>query len=78
MQEDAAPHNLKAVPLLPGSRTGTSEQIPLRSSAHLLAGASGGLATAILTSPLDVLRTRLQSDYYQLSHPIQGNLFYRI
>jgi solute carrier family 25 protein 33/36 len=28
----------------------------------------GGLATAILTSPLDVLRTRLQSDLY--SHPL--------
>ncbi|KFH44412.1 putative mitochondrial carrier-like protein [Hapsidospora chrysogenum ATCC 11550] len=33
--------------------------------AHLLAGASGGLVTAVLTSPLDVLRTRLQSDFYQ-------------
>ncbi|KAJ5156578.1 Mitochondrial carrier protein RIM2 [Penicillium capsulatum] len=32
---------------------------------HLLAGASGGFATAISTSPLDVLRTRLQSDFYQ-------------
>ncbi|KAH6912167.1 mitochondrial carrier protein RIM2 [Coprinopsis sp. MPI-PUGE-AT-0042] len=33
-------------------------------SAHLVAGASGGFATAVLTSPLDVLRTRLQSEYY--------------
>ncbi|KAJ5291073.1 Mitochondrial carrier protein RIM2 [Penicillium angulare] len=37
---------------------------------HLLAGASGGFATAIVTSPLDVLRTRLQSDFYQpISQP---------
>ncbi|KAF2870181.1 mitochondrial carrier domain-containing protein [Massariosphaeria phaeospora] len=57
MQQDPAPHSRKTVP---------------RSSAHLLAGASGGLATAIITSPLDVLRTRLQSDYYHLlSRPIQ-------
>jgi solute carrier family 25 protein 33/36 len=32
---------------------------------HLVAGAAGGMATALLTSPLDVLRTRLQSDYYR-------------
>ncbi|POR35816.1 Putative mitochondrial carrier [Tolypocladium paradoxum] len=34
---------------------------------HLAAGASGGVATSILTSPLDVLRTRLQSDLYPSS-----------
>lgn len=28
---------------------------------------SGGLVTALVTSPLDVLRTRLQSDSYQLT-----------
>ncbi|KAH7309920.1 mitochondrial carrier domain-containing protein [Stachybotrys elegans] len=40
--------------------------------AHLLAGASGGLVTAVVTSPLDVLRTRLQSDFYQSgSRPVQ-------
>ncbi|KAG5961979.1 hypothetical protein E4U58_004034 [Claviceps cyperi] len=33
--------------------------------AHLLAGASGSLVTAVLISPLDVLRTRLQSDFYR-------------
>ncbi|KAL4866065.1 hypothetical protein BDV12DRAFT_173417 [Aspergillus spectabilis] len=32
---------------------------------HLVAGAAGGMVTALLTSPLDVLRTRLQSDYYR-------------
>ncbi|KAA8649826.1 hypothetical protein EYZ11_004137 [Aspergillus tanneri] len=34
-------------------------------SAHFIAGASGGMVTALLTSPLDVLRTRLQSDFYR-------------
>ncbi|KAJ5708415.1 Mitochondrial carrier protein RIM2 [Penicillium malachiteum] len=54
----------------------SQESVPLRTSqtapkkahdpwSHLLAGASGGFATAIVTSPLDVLRTRLQSDFYQ-------------
>ncbi|KAE8355885.1 mitochondrial carrier domain-containing protein [Aspergillus coremiiformis] len=37
----------------------------LGSWSHLIAGASGGMVTAILTSPLDVLRTRLQTDYYR-------------
>ncbi|RAK81150.1 putative mitochondrial carrier protein (Rim2) [Aspergillus fijiensis CBS 313.89] len=37
----------------------------LGSWSHLIAGATGGMVTAIVTSPLDVLRTRLQTDYYQ-------------
>lgn len=31
----------------------------------LMYSSAGGMATALLTSPLDVLRTRLQSDYYR-------------
>ncbi|KZF22307.1 mitochondrial carrier [Xylona heveae TC161] len=33
--------------------------------AHFIAGASGGMAAAVFTSPLDVLRTRLQADFYR-------------
>ncbi|KAH7119498.1 mitochondrial carrier domain-containing protein [Dactylonectria estremocensis] len=45
--------------------TRPKSQVARQPWAHLLAGASGGLVTAVLTSPLDVLRTRLQSDFYQ-------------
>ncbi|KAI6089333.1 mitochondrial carrier [Hypoxylon rubiginosum] len=32
---------------------------------HLVAGGVGGITAAVLTAPLDVLKTRLQSDFYQ-------------
>ncbi|OJD28533.1 hypothetical protein ACJ73_00060 [Blastomyces percursus] len=45
-------------------RLGQASLDAMASWTHLVAGASGGMATALLTSPLDVLRTRLQSDLY--------------
>ncbi|KAL9114235.1 MAG: hypothetical protein Q9227_001657 [Pyrenula ochraceoflavens] len=33
--------------------------------AHFAGGGIGGMTAAVLTSPLDVLKTRLQSDFYQ-------------
>ncbi|KAI5291659.1 hypothetical protein KEM52_000104 [Ascosphaera acerosa] len=36
-----------------------------RSWPHFIAGGAGGMASATLTCPLDVLRTRLQTDFYQ-------------
>ncbi|MCJ1422205.1 hypothetical protein MMC29_000084 [Sticta canariensis] len=33
--------------------------------AHFVAGGLGGMTSAVITAPLDVLKTRLQSDFYQ-------------
>ncbi|CAG9983418.1 unnamed protein product [Clonostachys byssicola] len=36
-----------------------------KSWVHMMAGGVGGMTAATLTAPLDVLKTRLQSDFYQ-------------
>ncbi|KAG8534236.1 uncharacterized protein KY384_001080 [Bacidia gigantensis] len=41
------------------------EKPTVRPWAHLVAGGIGGMTSTFLTSPLDVLKTRLQSDFYQ-------------
>ncbi|KAI9372166.1 mitochondrial carrier domain-containing protein [Aspergillus egyptiacus] len=58
--KDAALNAASEQPIAPPQIQQTSS-----SWTHLVAGAAGGMATALLTSPLDVLRTRLQSDYYR-------------
>ncbi|KAK4133457.1 mitochondrial carrier [Trichocladium antarcticum] len=57
--------------VIPESRQGDpivnrGESVPVAKSwAHMVAGGIGGMTAAALTAPLDVLKTRLQSDYYQ-------------
>ena len=46
----------------PIAQAGTQERRPW---AHFVAGGLGGMTAATLTSPLDVLKTRLQSTFYQ-------------
>ncbi|KAK5170711.1 hypothetical protein LTR04_004574 [Oleoguttula sp. CCFEE 6159] len=44
----------------------TSKPAPVAKSwAHFVAGGLGGMTSTLLTSPLDVLKTRLQSTFYQ-------------
>ncbi|ODH36018.1 hypothetical protein ACO22_02851 [Paracoccidioides brasiliensis] len=42
-----------------------TEKADAKSWAHFVAGGIGGMTAATLTCPLDVLKTRLQSDFYQ-------------
>ncbi|KAG0294139.1 hypothetical protein BGZ98_001884 [Dissophora globulifera] len=39
---------------------------------HFLAGGTGGMAGALVTSPLDVVKTRLQSSMYQSAKNVSG------
>ncbi|KAH6622836.1 VTC domain-containing protein [Chaetomium tenue] len=58
------PSHLAVSPNTP--RRESAQQKTVQPLVHLIAGASGGLVTSIITSPLDVLKTRLQSDLYRL------------
>lgn len=64
--------HIRGTALLPQTRE-TGEAAPIARQdgpaakpwAHFVAGGLGGMTSATLTSPLDVLKTRLQSDFYQ-------------
>ncbi|KAH7018274.1 mitochondrial carrier domain-containing protein [Microdochium trichocladiopsis] len=51
---------------MPDTQPIATKKSPFASSwPHLVAGGIGGMTAAVLTAPLDVLKTRLQSDFYQ-------------
>ncbi|KAL7267538.1 Pyrimidine nucleotide transporter, mitochondrial [Rhizina undulata] len=52
--------------VVPSPESKETAVIPERKPwAHFVAGAAGGMTSTIITSPLDVVKTRLQSDFYQ-------------
>ncbi|UZP37959.1 hypothetical protein NXS19_005775 [Fusarium pseudograminearum] len=49
-----------------GTHSGNVKALPFAKSwVHMFAGGVGGMTAAAITAPLDVLKTRLQSDFYQ-------------
>ncbi|CAG8291169.1 unnamed protein product [Penicillium olsonii] len=65
LNKEAIPQSREMGDVIP-SRTPAAEPKPeAKPFAHFVAGGLGGMTAATLTSPLDVLKTRLQSDFYQ-------------
>ncbi|VDB94660.1 unnamed protein product [Peniophora sp. CBMAI 1063] len=48
--------------------TSSSSFVPAKSWLHFVAGGLGGMCGAIVTSPFDVVKTRLQSDLFRQKH----------
>ncbi|KAJ8519134.1 hypothetical protein ONZ45_g3861 [Pleurotus djamor] len=46
--------------------------LPAKSWQHFVAGGLGGMCGAIVTSPFDVVKTRLQSSLFRDKHPVVG------
>ncbi|SPO28332.1 related to RIM2 - Protein of the mitochondrial carrier family (MCF) [Ustilago trichophora] len=61
--QQAASSSSKAAPAPDGKRE--KKLMPPKGWLHFVAGGAGGMCGAIITSPLDVVKTRLQSDLYQ-------------
>ncbi|KAJ5357516.1 hypothetical protein N7541_004674 [Penicillium brevicompactum] len=64
--KESIPQSREMGDVIPNRTPPVSEEKPeAKPFAHFVAGGLGGMTAATLTSPLDVLKTRLQSDFYQ-------------
>ncbi|KAG2129872.1 mitochondrial carrier protein RIM2 [Suillus bovinus] len=63
---------MAGVPSTSTNPTSSSNLLPSRSWQHFIAGGLGGMCGAIVTSPFDVVKTRLQSSLFREKHTSVG------
>ncbi|KAG2037264.1 mitochondrial carrier protein RIM2 [Suillus americanus] len=63
---------MAGVPPTTTNPTASSSLLPAKSYQHFLAGGLGGMCGAIVTSPFDVVKTRLQSSLFREKHTSVG------